>query len=262
MSRGREMIPGQGELDDPPDIHIGGVVERSGHRDGALHALKIPIVQRRPAVNIRLYEEQIEDRVQRVDLDLVVLPCIAVRIDEDFKIVIIKHDLIALGQRRPHMGLLQPGGDVEIFIVPEHLDPRIKPRAGQSRAADIHERLRPRCVQPRRIIQSTIDLDRIGCASAGIAHGMVIIPPRPSGARIVTGRCATGHDHQQHDRIKTPQHRNDPHHCGDFGPPPLLRADPVPIPHRRNPPPFSPRGRHHPDRSRPSAGGGRGSACP
>ena len=85
-------------------------------------------VDGRPSIAIRLDQEQVPRRAERVHFQLVVGVRVAVRIDEQLEVVVAEDDGVALDQRAPDVGLLQFGGDVEIVVVPEHPRPRAKPR--------------------------------------------------------------------------------------------------------------------------------------
>ena len=95
----------------------------------------------RPAVAVRLDQHQIPRRAERVHLQLVVGVRIAIGIDEDLEVVVVKDDGVARGQRAPEVGLLHLGRHVEVLVVPQHL------RAGVESAAAAG--CRPRC--PRTV---------------------------------------------------------------------------------------------------------------
>ena len=62
-------------------------------------------------------------RIERIDLELVVVQVVTIGIDEHLEIVVVVDDRVTLGECASYMGLLHVGGDVEIVLVPSHLGP-------------------------------------------------------------------------------------------------------------------------------------------
>jgi hypothetical protein len=75
---------------------------------------------RRTSFFVATMEEEIEDVRERVDLEFLVLTRVAIRINEDFEIVVVKDDLIVRTKCREDMRLSELSGDVEVRAVPKH----------------------------------------------------------------------------------------------------------------------------------------------
>ena len=85
---------------------------------------------------------------------------VAVGVDENLEVVVLEDHRVVLGEGAPDVRLLQFGRDVEVVIVPEHLDAGLKTRAGLFVPLDIDEIVRPRRVVPRRIVELSINHHR------------------------------------------------------------------------------------------------------
>ena len=83
------------------------IIERAGDVHGGLEPGDLPLVYRRSTIAIGLFQEQVPLGVECVDLDLIVLVIVAVGIDEDLEVVVMKDDRIMLGQRGPDMRFLE-----------------------------------------------------------------------------------------------------------------------------------------------------------
>ena len=65
-------------------------------------------------------QEEIEYGRERVDLEFVVLTRVAIRINEDFEVVVVKDDLVVRTKSREDMRLSELSGDLEVRAVPKH----------------------------------------------------------------------------------------------------------------------------------------------
>ena len=84
--------------------------------------------------------------------------CVAIRIDEDLEVVVVKDHRVALGERRPDVRLLQLGADVKVLVVPHHLHARAKSRPRPSVALDVDERIGPGRGGPGRFVKLAVDV--------------------------------------------------------------------------------------------------------
>ena len=126
----------------------------------ALQTIEIASQHGNSAFPVRFRKTQFPYRPERVDLKFVVIQTIAIRIDEDLKIIILEHHRVLFGNRPPDMGLFQLSSDVEKLIVPPHLYPRSELRLQFILSRDVDKIVRPRQVRPGRITHRAIDNNR------------------------------------------------------------------------------------------------------
>ena len=158
VSRGFfEDLPRQREFDAPAVVFVARLVQRAANVDADLQARDVPAVDRGAAVAIGLRQQQIPRRLQRVDFEFEVFVRVAVGIDEDFEIVVLKDHRIARRQRPPDVGFEHVGGDVEKLVVPQHLHARGESRARTDVTLDVDERVRPLGRAPRRFVELAVD---------------------------------------------------------------------------------------------------------
>ena len=156
----REVLPGEGDLYRPAFIGDGGVIDGSSDMHRAFEAGEITAEDRHAALAIGLGEAEFPDRAEGIDLEFVVVEAIAVRVDEDFEVVIFKHDGILLSDGAPDVWLLKFCADVEVVIIPAHLDPRLVVGLEGGVAGDIGKVIRPREFGPGGVGERAIDFDR------------------------------------------------------------------------------------------------------
>ena len=96
---------------------------------------------------------------------------VSVGIDEDLEVIVMKNDGIMLGKRRPDVRLFYLRPDIEIIVIPEHLDTRSEAGEGLAIALNIDEVLGPGSVLPGRVVELTIDGDRTAGPVTEIASG-------------------------------------------------------------------------------------------
>ena len=123
-----ERLPRNCEFDRPGFVSIARVVECAVDMNGGLEPGDFPLVDRRTAVAIRLFEKQVPLGVEGVDLDLVILVVVAVGVDEDLEVVVVEDDRIVLRKGAPDVRFFEQGPDVEIRVIPEHAGTGLKPR--------------------------------------------------------------------------------------------------------------------------------------
>ena len=98
-----------------------------------------------------------------VALELEVELAVAVRVDEDLEVVVPVDDGVALGEGGRDLVLLDDAGDVQAFVVPEHLHVGLlRGRGLVVHPADVHERVRPGRRQPVGLVELPVDLDFSG----------------------------------------------------------------------------------------------------
>src|SRR4051794_3082296 len=158
MSKFAENLPRKCDLDSPAVVTIPGVIESTSDVHGSPQPGNLPFVPRFASAPVRLIEKEVPTGVQRVDFELVILERVAVRVDEDLEVVVVKDNRIMFGERAPNMRVLDIGGNVEVLVVPEHLHTRLKARLRLCIAFNVHEVVRPWSRRPRRIIKVPIDL--------------------------------------------------------------------------------------------------------
>ena len=120
----------------------------------------VPVDVRPAPAAVRLVEEEIELRPERVDLQFVVREAVAVGVDEDLEIVLPVDDGVAVGQRGPQVRLFQPRSHVQRPFIPDHLDARVEGRIGPALAANVDEGGHPRGGAPCFILQHAVDQGR------------------------------------------------------------------------------------------------------
>ena len=147
------------------------IIERAGDVDRGFQPGDFPLVDRRTAVAIRLFQEQVPLGVEGVDLDLIIFVVVAVGVDEDLEVVVMKDDRIMLRQRGPDVRFLEQGADVEICIVPEHPGAGLEPRGRAGFSQDVDEGIGPGGPSPGFIVQAAVDLNRGRRLIADVAFG-------------------------------------------------------------------------------------------
>ena len=153
-----EHLPWDRHLDRPALVAIVRAVERAAEIHRGAQPGDVPGVNRGAAVAVGLNQQEIPDGVQRVDFDLEIRVRIAVRIDEDFEVVVLEDDGVALLEGPPEVGFFQVRPEVEELVVPEHLDASGERRA--PRAVDIDEGIGPRRRGPGTLREPSVDLQR------------------------------------------------------------------------------------------------------
>ncbi len=151
-------LPRHRELDGPAVIAIARSIERAANVHADSQSCNVPPVDRGAAVPVRLHQHQIPDGAERVHLELVVRVRVAIGIDEDLEVVVVKNDGVALGQRRPDVRLFHLGRNIEVLVVPGHLDARAELRSRTPFAFDVDERIRPGGRGPDRFVEFAVDV--------------------------------------------------------------------------------------------------------
>jgi hypothetical protein len=72
----------------------------------------------------------------------------------------------------PQVGLLEVAGDIEVVVVPEHLDHGPQARLGLEGAFDVDEGVRPGDLVPDRLIHLAVDDDRSGRPVTNVGPGI------------------------------------------------------------------------------------------
>src|SRR5687767_11964020 len=83
----------------------------------------------------------------------------------------MKDDGIVLRQRCPNVRLFKGRSDVEVVLVPEHLDAGAEARRGLCVSLDIDEIVRPGGFTPSRIVKAPVDLERLSSFRAVVRFG-------------------------------------------------------------------------------------------
>ena len=97
---------------------------------------------------------------------------IAIRVDKDLKVVVLKDNRIVLRNRRPDIRLRQLGSNVEMVVIPKHLHARTPRWAWLDIPFDVAKVIRPRCVFPEFLGEIAIDVRCDGGTWAEIAFWM------------------------------------------------------------------------------------------
>ncbi|MNN11730.1 hypothetical protein D3C81_1247000 [compost metagenome] len=87
---------------------------------------------------------------------------VAVRINENLEIVVMKNHRVPFRQRRPNFILLHFGSHVEILVIPQHFRPRPFPWLGPQVAFDVDEVVGPCGGIPERLIDPPVQDERPG----------------------------------------------------------------------------------------------------
>ena len=135
--------PGDGDLDGPAVVGVGGVVDGAVEGDGGLEAGDVPGVVGLAVLAVGLVEVEIPRGVERVDLELEVAGSSGGRLEEDFEVVVVEDDGVVLGELGLDVGLFELGADVEVGVVPEHLHAGAEARFGLGVAFDVDEVIGP-----------------------------------------------------------------------------------------------------------------------
>src|SRR5579859_1766988 len=114
---------------------------------------------------------------------------VAIGIDKDFEIVVLKDDGVILLDRGPDMRLIQFGADVKKLVIPEHLDACTQGRLRLGVAFDVPKRFRPGYGLPGVIVQFAVNYRRLGRAITDIAARM---RPGTPGPRFFVGVLGEG----------------------------------------------------------------------
>jgi hypothetical protein len=102
---GSERLPGDGELDCPAVVGVGGLVESALDADGGLKARDGPGVVGVAALAVGLVEEEVLAGVERVDLELEVTGVGEGRLEEQLEVVVVEDDGVVLGEGGFDVGL-------------------------------------------------------------------------------------------------------------------------------------------------------------
>src|SRR5262245_19083925 len=152
-----QRLPGDRHLYRPTFIYISRIIQCSRHFDRSLQSNNIPAILGPASVQVWLGQKQIPYGVERIDLKLVVFISVAVRIDEDFEVIVVKDYRITLCQRSPNVRLIHLGANVKVLIIPQHPGARRETRAGPRGALDVNKVVRRRRPPPRRFIQLAVN---------------------------------------------------------------------------------------------------------
>ena len=97
---------------------------------------------------------------------------VAVRVDENFKIVVVVNYRVTVGELAPHMGLQKGGAHVEIFGIPYHLCAGAQAGFALQWPLNVGEGFCPGCALPGWVIQQTIDFGGLLCRGANVLAGI------------------------------------------------------------------------------------------
>ena len=164
---------GQGREGDR-DLHapapVGGcrVVDASVHVHRCAQPVHIVSVETAAAVPVSHGQEQIPDRIQNVHFKFIILLRIGIRIDEDFKIVIMEDDGVPVHDVAPDLIPLDQGAEIEILVVPGHFGPGAETGGGHVRALDIPESVGEGNVFPEGFVQPAVQGEGMRGASADV----------------------------------------------------------------------------------------------
>ena len=86
-----ENLPGERDFEAPADIFIAGVIERAIDMNSGFQSGNLPFVLCFAARLIRFVEQQIPPGVEGVHFEFVIVESIAIRIDEDLEIIVLKN---------------------------------------------------------------------------------------------------------------------------------------------------------------------------
>ena len=139
--------------------------------DGRLQAGHLPLVDRRSTIAIRLLEKEVPFGIQRVDLELVILVVVAVGVDEDLKVIVLKDDRVMLGQRAARRRVLPEARRRRNKCRPRPSWPASESGARTNVSLNVDERISPRCRLPRILVELAVNLDRRRGAIANVALG-------------------------------------------------------------------------------------------
>lgn len=107
-----------------PARRRGRVVERPVDVHGRAQAREEDVCCR-AADGVRLVQRQLPRRVERVDLQLVVVCAGAVWVEEELDVVVVEDDALGLGQRAPDVLVVHERAVVEVRVVVEELAGRV-----------------------------------------------------------------------------------------------------------------------------------------
>src|SRR5262245_18921578 len=164
--------PRHRDLDGPPAIDVGRVVQRAVQPYRGRQSQDLPVAEPSPPVAIGTRQEQIPGRVARVDIELVVFVIVAVGIDEELESVLLIERRIVAGHLRPEPRSGDVGGDVQMAVVPEHLHAGPQRRFRRRAGCHVAEVVGPRRGTPGGLVETAIDRDGPVRADAHVSRWM------------------------------------------------------------------------------------------
>lgn len=154
-----ETAPRQRNFQRPTAVDIRGIIQRAVNMYGRLQPLDVPFVQSVAVVLVRFRKKEIPLRVESIDFQFTVLMAVSVGIEEDFEIIVMEDNLIAFGDRGPHMRLLQFGADIEIDVVAKHFHMCTQIGSRLLGSFDIDEIVAPCRGGPCFVVEPAVDND-------------------------------------------------------------------------------------------------------
>ena len=152
----------------PASVIRGRIVDRPVHMDCGAQAVHVVTVQRAAAVPVSDGKEQIPYSVQNVHFKFIILLRVGIRIDENFKIVVIENHGVPLGDMPPDFISFKLCPEIQIFIIPEDLRPGMETGRRHMGTFNILEKVRKLGVFPERLVQVSVQGERTGGAPADI----------------------------------------------------------------------------------------------
>jgi len=165
---GCERSPGDGDLDSPGVVGVGGIVKSALDVDGGLKAGYSPGIVGAATLAVRLVEEEIPAGVEGVDFELEVTGVGERRLEEYLKVVVVEDDGVVLGERGLDVGLIELRGDIKVGRVVENFGSRPEPGKWLSGAFDVDEVGGPRGQEPGWVVEFAVDRRGMGREVAGI----------------------------------------------------------------------------------------------
>lgn len=120
---------------------------------GSAQAVDVIAVNRIYSVPVGGRKEQIPYRIQHIHFKFIILLGVGVRINKDFKIVILENDLITSCYISSDFISVKLRTDIKVFIIPEHLSPCLEMRGGHMCSLDIDEFNRKRSISPEIFVR-------------------------------------------------------------------------------------------------------------
>ena len=160
--------PGNGDFHRPAQILSEGVVHRTVHLYGGLQAFYIPVFGRMP-LGLEGENAQVDDGIERIDLQFQIIALVPVRVDENFYHLLAPHGIVFLVENGPCIWIVADKGKVKVVVVPQHLGPgrardRIVVVEDALKAVDLRGGL------PGELVQVAVD----GHGHGGALHGVVV----------------------------------------------------------------------------------------
>ena len=166
-----EDFPREGNLQRPALVGVAWIVDRALDLDSAFESWYFPAVNGRPAVFVRTQQQQIPGGVESVHLEFGVIVAIAVRVDENFEVIVMKDNRVMRRQTALDVWFFEFGGHVEKTVVPEHLGPSAKTRRRLLAPLDIDKIFGPGGPLPGLVIQLAVNPNWPFSAITNVAPG-------------------------------------------------------------------------------------------